>query len=75
MITNLTTDPTLNIEQSKLSLQAVREAINTLDKEIVDGQREKQGGDLRFTEQFTEDMTLRIVGADVNGSLLGLIFE
>jgi hypothetical protein len=75
VITNLTTDPGVDIEQSKLSLQAVNEAIYTLDREIVDAQREKQGGDLRFTEQFTEDMTLRIVGADVNGTLLSLIFE
>jgi len=75
VITNLTTDPTINSEQSKLSSQAVNDAIHTLDKEIVDAQREKQGGDLRFTEQFTEDMTMRIVGADVNGSLLSLIFE
>jgi hypothetical protein len=75
VITNLTTDPKIDNEQSRLSSQAVNEAIHTLDREIVDAQREKQGGDLRFTEQFTEDMTLRVVGADVNGSLLSLIFE
>lgn len=50
-----------------------------LDREIVISQREKQGGDLRFTEHFTEGMTLRIVGAELapgpNSRLLACIFE
>lgn len=71
----MTTDPVIDQEASTASSQAVFASIKELDKQIVGSQREKQGGDLRFTEQFTEDMTLRIVGADTEGTLLSIVFE
>jgi hypothetical protein len=60
---------------SRASSRAVLKSIQELDKQIVDTQREKQGGELRFTEHFTEEMTLRITGADTHGTLLSIMFE
>lgn len=75
IVRNLPTDPVIDLEASIASSRAVIESIKELDQQIVDTQREKQGGELRFTEHFTEDMTLRMTGADTHGTLLGIMFE
>jgi len=75
IIRNLTSDPSIDRNASVASSKAILDSIQELDKQIVESQREKQGGELRFTEQFSEYMTLRIVGADTSGTLLGIIFE
>lgn len=75
VVRNLTSHPVIDLEASIASSRAVFESIKELDQQIVDTQREKQGGELRFTEHFTEDMTLRMTGADTHGTLLGIMFE
>jgi hypothetical protein len=79
VITCLKTDPQYNRESSRAASAAISDSVKILDHQIVGAQRAKQGGDLRFTQAFSDEHTLSLRGAEMapgtNSKLLAIILE
>lgn len=80
VIRNISTSPIIDESATRAATKTFHDCIKLLDRQIVDSQREKQGGDKRFTEHFTDDLTFRVGGAELlpgaeGSSVLAVLIE